>query len=337
MQMLLPISLNPGIQPLDTEVQEVTFSSLSLKESDVEEYIRRNVGDILEDETLLIIGQQVRNQENGRNDLVAIDENGSIVLLEIKRDMEDMKGRKEPLELQSIRYAASFAKIKTPEELVERVFAPYIERHAEEFEMGNLNAHEYALRQLLEFLSHNNAERMFNEKQRIMLFASDYDKQTLSAAAWLVNSGVDMSVFRLNPLKVEQFMFLSVEKVLPLEQIENFYVEIAERSVKAKYGGASNSKDGKRTQRTLPRMGKLFEWGVLGAGDELYIKGYEGSTVTVLNEKEVEYNGRTCRFNEWGCEVTGWSTICIYDFAVLKREEKTLGVLRQQRMEEEGL
>lgn len=334
--MLLPISLSTGIQSLDTEINEVTFASLGLKESDVEEYIRKNVGAILEEETLLIIGQQVRNQDNGRNDLVAIDETGSIVLLEIKRDIEDMKGRKEPLELQSIRYAASFAKIKTPDELVEKVFAPYVEKHPAEFEMGNLNSHEYALRELLNFLKQNNSLRTFNERQRIMLFASDYDKQTLSAAAWLVNSGLDMSVFRLNPLKTEHMMFINIEKVLPLEQIENFYVEIAERSTKAKYV-AMSTEVGKRSKRVLPRMDKLIEWGVLSVGDELYIKGYDASSVTVHNEKEVLYKGETLRFNEWGRRVTGWSTICIYDFAVLTKEKKTLAELRREKMDNIGI
>ena len=41
--------------------------------------------------------------------------------------------RKEPFEFQAIRYAASYAKIKSPEVLVNKIFAPYIEKHKDEF------------------------------------------------------------------------------------------------------------------------------------------------------------------------------------------------------------
>ncbi|MFO8066930.1 MAG: hypothetical protein R6U11_05040, partial [Bacteroidales bacterium] len=61
------------------------------------------------------IGSQVTNSEKGRSDLTAIDDNGNLVLIEIKRDIEDIKARKEELEFQAIRYAAGYAKIKTPE------------------------------------------------------------------------------------------------------------------------------------------------------------------------------------------------------------------------------
>lgn len=51
------------------------------------------VGD--EEETMLTVGQQVRITENGRSDLTAIDGNGNIVLIEIKRDKKDIEQRKE--------------------------------------------------------------------------------------------------------------------------------------------------------------------------------------------------------------------------------------------------
>ena len=37
----------------------------------------------------------VGNKENGRSDLTAVDQNGNLVLIEIKRDVEDIKQRRE--------------------------------------------------------------------------------------------------------------------------------------------------------------------------------------------------------------------------------------------------
>jgi hypothetical protein len=62
--------------------------------------------------------------------------------IEIKRDVEDIKQRREAFEFQAIRYAASYAKIKTTDELVDKIFTSYIEKYKDEFELGELTAYE---------------------------------------------------------------------------------------------------------------------------------------------------------------------------------------------------
>jgi hypothetical protein len=39
-------------------------------------------------------------------------------------------------------------------------------------------------------------------------------------------------------------------------------------------------------------------------------------------------------FNEWGSKVTGWSSICIYEWAKKKDGTKTLAELREAKMGE---
>ena len=74
-----------------------------------------------------MVGQQVPNEKKGRSDLTAIDYNGDLVLIEIKRDKRDIEIRKEAFEFQAIRYAASCATIKSTDMLIKSVFAPYVE------------------------------------------------------------------------------------------------------------------------------------------------------------------------------------------------------------------
>ncbi|WP_183163777.1 hypothetical protein [Alteribacter keqinensis] len=45
----------------------------------------------------MIVGKQIRNEKNGISDLTAIDSEGNIVLIEIKRDRMDMVRRRELL------------------------------------------------------------------------------------------------------------------------------------------------------------------------------------------------------------------------------------------------
>ena len=67
------------------KIEAVTFSELSMTESDLEEIIRNSIDMICDDEeSMLIVGQQVKKEKNGRSDLTAIDNEGNIVLIEIK-------------------------------------------------------------------------------------------------------------------------------------------------------------------------------------------------------------------------------------------------------------
>lgn len=338
--MLIPVNISNDVIECDDDVakrlNELTFKELALQESAVEDFLRKNVGVIFEEEeeNLLIVGQQVSNTAGGRSDLVAIDGDGSIVLIEIKRDVEDVKsrGRKEPFEFQAIRYAASFATIKTPEELINNFFLDYIEnkKNKGECEFEELTTKEYAKRELDKFLTNNKAINTFNQKQRIILIASSFDEQTMSAVAWLISNGVDISCFDLTPMESNGQKYLKIEKILPLPQLEDFYIGIYEKKSLSK-----PEQLGERTKKTiLPKTPILFEWGILKKGDKLLIKGYENSEAEVLDGKQVIYNGKNLTYNQWGKAVTGWTSICIYEWAIQKESNKTLNELRNEKLEQ---
>ena len=117
-----------------TKIEQTSFKELGLIEKDVEEILRKNIEMLCDEEnSMLIIGQQVTNEEDGRSDLTAIDKEGNLVLVEIKRDKKDIEQRKEAFEFQAIRYAASLATIRLKEELVQDIYSPYVEKHKEEF------------------------------------------------------------------------------------------------------------------------------------------------------------------------------------------------------------
>lgn len=128
------------------KIEPVTFTELKMIENDIEEILRNSIDMICDDEeSMLIIGRQVKNEAYGRSDLTAIDNNGNIVLIEIKRDRKDIENRKEAFEFQAIRYAASYATIDSIDELVKKVYAPYIEKYRTEFELGELTSNELGI------------------------------------------------------------------------------------------------------------------------------------------------------------------------------------------------
>lgn len=141
------------------KVEPVTFSELNMVENDIGELLRSNIDMVCdEEESMLIVGRQARNEHYGRSDLTAIDNDGNIVLIEIKRDRKDIESRKEAFEFQAIRYAASYATIEEPEDLVSKIYAPYIEKYRIEFENETLTSIELGNRKLNEFLHVNGSE-----------------------------------------------------------------------------------------------------------------------------------------------------------------------------------
>lgn len=123
----------------------------------------------------MVVGRQVRDTNNKRNDFLFVDGEGSLVLVEVKRDLADIKSRTEALEFQAIRYAASLVTIKTPEELITKTLINYIKKYEGEPEV----------------------ERTIEEIARKRLFSSSYDETTLSACAWLINNGNPINPIRI--------------------------------------------------------------------------------------------------------------------------------------------
>lgn len=308
-------------------IEPVTFSELNMTENDIEEILRNSIDMICdEEESMLIVGRQVRNEKNGRSDLTAVDNSGNIVLIEIKRDRKDIEHRREAFEFQAIRYAASYATIEKTDDLVKKVYAPYIEKYRSEFELGELTSFELGIRKLNEFLRVNDAQKNFNEKQRIILVASDFDEQTLSAVAWLNSNNVDMSCYRLTPYKLNEDIFFYVEKLLPVTNYDDYYVNLMDKSAVTTVTG-----DKKITRRSLPKIDLMLEWGVVKEGDIIVAKGREDEG-RLLSNGNVMVNGEEKSMQAWLKDVYGWSSVQTYVFAVHKETGKTLSQIREEYM-----
>lgn len=318
------------------KIEETTFSDLNMKESDLEEMLRQNVDMLCEEEvSMIIVGQQVRNEKNGRSDLTAIDNDGNIVLIEIKRDKKDIEHRKEAFEFQAIRYAANCASIKEIDELIQNVFAPYVEKHKEEFYSKydrSLTSIEIAQREVKSFISEN-GNPQFNRKQRIMLVASDFDDQTLSAVAWLNSNNVDISCYQVLPLQMEDktLTLIDIKKILPLEEYDDYYVKIANSSSMSYTKRESSD----ITKRSLPKIDKLMEWGIVKAGDQIKAKNKD-DTATLMNDGKVKNNktNEITTMQQWLKPLYGWPSIQTYVFAIDVKTGKSLSELRAEYMDE---
>lgn len=312
-------------QPL--KIEETTFYELGMRESNIEEILRTNIDMLCDDEeSMIIVGQQVQNEKNGRSDLTAIDNNGDLVLIEIKRDKRDIEIRKEAFEFQAIRYAASCATIKSTDMLIKSVFAPYLEKHKNEFKQyPELTSLEIAQRQLTDFIDKNNITA-FNKHQRIILVASEFDEQTLAAVAWLNSNNVDISCYQILPYKFKENIIIDIKKILPIAEYEDFYVNVA------KTGNLTRDRDKDITRRSLPKIDSLIEWQVVNAGDILIAKGTAEEAVLQKNGEVKLLDGTIKSIQQWLKSIYGWSSVQTYAFCIDKKTGKTLLNLREDYM-----
>ena len=327
--MVYSVSLNGKEIVLNDSCEETTFKNWDLIEGNVEDFICKHPEILFdEEENCILIGRHAIDKVGKINDLMAIDGDGNLILIELKRDKKDMINRDEALEFQAIRYCASLAKIENPEELVSASYARYLEKYEQNYS-GELTPHERARKQLNSFLVQNKCLDHFNKKQRIILVASDYDETTLSACAWMIKNGIDMRLVKLTPMENNGQKLINVETVMPTKDESEYFIDLVKRDELEK----PVTKD-KITRTNKPRMKKLIEWGIISPGSKLFIKGYPDEIAEVINDKEVKYKEENMSFNKWGCTVTSWSSICIYEWAIEVGKTQTLDELRQIKMDE---
>lgn len=185
---------------------------------------------------------------------------------------------------------------------------------------------ELGTRKLNEFLHVNGAEGNFNKSQKVILVASEFDEQTLSAVAWLNSNGVNMSCYKLIPYKINNEIYINVEQILPLSDYNEYYVDFLEKT-------SSLKKPGKKlTRRILPKIDTLLEWGVVREGDTIMAKD-RNEEATLLKNGNVLVEGVESSMQKWLKELYGWSSIQTYVFAIHKDSRKSLSKIREEYMD----
>ena len=336
-----------------TRLEKTDFSSIDLTEKDIEDILVNRIGILEEDEndsdeesgSLLIVGRQVRNEGNGRSDLTAIDKDGNLVLIEIKRDVKDIKSRSESFTFQAIRYVASYSKIKDVFDLADKVYIPFLEKYKTIQPKEGQNMLDLATDKLYDFLDQNKKTEL-SGKQRIILVAGEFDEQTLSAADRLNKNKIDISCIQLNLFKQKDKIFLDVKKLIPQE---DYILEVADMSWTSKISHKINSV---KSKARLPKINTLVRENVLCVGDVFEAKNYNGEEVElqsnclvkIMNTKKESLSvGSIMSMQQWLRKVLEWDAVDTYKFAVVKKsknsenEGKLIYDIREEWMAEQKM
>lgn len=306
-------------------IDETTFSEIGWNEpNEIEEVAANNLSILTQqgkgNESLLLIGRQVVDTTQGQNDLVALDSEGNLVLIELKRDKKDVKSRKENIELQAIRYASALSSIDDIDELIDTIYIPYVSKYKDAKEPA-----KHARNKIYDFINSNNIETdNINRKQRIVLFASGYDRRSLSSLAWLSDNGIDITVLRGNLHRKGDDIIMSIDQVIPSIPANEHYIELDNKVL------SENDSSESYTEVEDVKMKELLEYGAINKGDKLKVKGEKDATAEIIDKSHVEVDGEKVRTTDWASGVKGWASIRIYKYVKHVDKDKLLQELRRE-------
>jgi hypothetical protein len=202
------------IQPL----KKVSFKELGFRErAHLQEWIAREPTVLGEE--LLVIQKEFAgfSDTHERLDLLALDKQGSLVIIENKLDDT---GR--DVTWQALKYASYCSALSKDD--IRSIFQDYLDRHEP------AKRAEEALATF--FDDQDFAELVLNKgiTQRIMLVAANFRKEVTSTVLWLSNYRVRIQCFRATPYQLGDELFLNVEQIIPTKDTEEFTISLADKA-----------------------------------------------------------------------------------------------------------
>lgn len=196
-------------------VREVDFGQLGLRErQDIQEWVAANPTILGND--LLIIGKEFSDfdRTNERLDLLAVDRNGKLVIIELKRDDSGAD-----VHWQAIKYASYFA------QATEKDIINLLSRHE------RISAEEAESR----LQNHLGADDLnaLNNDQRIILASHRFAPEVTNAVLWLNEKAPGenlITCFKLTPYQDGDALYLQASRLIPVPDTEGLRVGLRDSS-----------------------------------------------------------------------------------------------------------
>ena len=208
-------------------IKEVDFSQLGFRERrDIQEWVAANPSIL--DEDLLVIGKEFSgfDRTNERLDLLAVDTDGKLVVIELKRDDTGANAH-----WQAIKYA-SYLQRATAEQ-ISAMLSDYKKVPPED-----------AWEELMQHLGSNDLNALNND-QRIILASHRFAPEVTSAALWLNAKapGEDLvTCITLTPYRDSNTgsLYLQATTIIPVPGVEGYQVGVGDTPVDGPAKGSNS-------------------------------------------------------------------------------------------------
>lgn len=174
-------------------------------------------------EDLMIIQKEFDGFSDTRErlDLLALDEDGNLVIIENKLDDS---GR--DVVWQALKYA-SYCSTLTKQQIVE-LYQKYLDRFC-----GGGDAQAL----ICEFLGEPDlGEVVINSgnHQRLMLVAAEFRKEVTSTALWLLKHNIRVQCFKVTPFCMGENVFLNIEQIIPPREATEYMIGVSQKEAEEK-------------------------------------------------------------------------------------------------------
>jgi len=193
--------------------EETDFKSNNILERQhIEKWIE-NYPDILGEELLVITTEYDKfDKTNERLDILALDKDGILVIIELKRDDSG-----KYVDLQAIKYAAYCSTLRLDDICL--LYQTYSNMHGKN--LSDEQGREY----ILDFIEDEEFEEI-NERPRIILVARQFRPEVTASVIWLRKFGVDLSCVRLAPYDLGNGnIAFESNVIIPLPEARDYIIE----------------------------------------------------------------------------------------------------------------
>ena len=200
-----------------TKIKGRNFSELGFREREhLQEWLENNSEAFGEE--LLFIQKEFDGFDETRErlDLLAIDKLGNIVVIENKLDDS---GR--DVTWQVLKYASYCSSLSKHQ--IKDIYQSYLDRNGID---------ESSESNIAEFLNAEDfGEIQLNQNQRIILVSGNYRKEVTSTVLWLLTKyNLKIQCFKATPYAFENQLFLNMEQIIPVKEIEEYTIKMAEKA-----------------------------------------------------------------------------------------------------------
>lgn len=200
------------------KLKQKTFAELNLKEREnLQEWLAKMPNALGEE--LLIIQKEFDGfaDTKERLDLLAIDKNGSLVVIENKLDDS---GR--DVVWQALKYVSYCSSLKTSE--IINIFQSYLNSNSLNLNASNL---------ICDFLEIKDVDEInlnAGSSQRMILVSANFRKEVTSTILWLISKGVDAQCMRVTPYSLDDKLFLDINQIIPTPEAQDYMIGMSSKS-----------------------------------------------------------------------------------------------------------
>lgn len=183
-----------------------------LERQDLEKWIE-NYPDIIGEELLIVTTEYDKfDKTDERLDLIAIDKEGNLSVIELKRDDSGKN-----VDMQAVKYAAYCSTLSLDD--VARFYQQYLGTK------GDKLTEEDAKKRIVEFIDNDEFEEL-SDKPRIIIVSKEYRPEVTASVLWLRKFGIDITCVKLTPYEIDKDTIGFESNVLiPLPEAKDFVIQ----------------------------------------------------------------------------------------------------------------